>query len=85
MMVQAEHHLFHGDPALQGEARRIEQHQAGPQAQHQMPIGGVSTPPTILQTFFSTVVKLTREAPKVVPMQTDTPLNHDERASPASA
>jgi transposase-like protein len=33
----------------------------------------------------TTVVKLTREAPKVVPMQTDTPLNHDERASTSSA
>jgi transposase-like protein len=32
----------------------------------------------------TTVVKLTREAPKAVPMQRDTPLNHDERASTCS-
>jgi hypothetical protein len=35
--------------------------------------------------FFSTVVKLTREAPKAVLTQKDTPLNHDECASTSSA
>jgi hypothetical protein len=34
-MLQAEHDRFHGHPALQAEARRIEEHQAGQQAQHQ--------------------------------------------------
>jgi hypothetical protein len=35
--------------------------------------------------FFSTVVKLTHEAPKAVPMQPDMPLSHDAFASPYSA
>jgi hypothetical protein len=37
-MLQAEHDRFHGHPALQAEARRIEEHQAGQQAQHQMSV-----------------------------------------------
>ena len=34
-----------------------------------------------LEWLKTTVVKLTREAPKAVPTQPDRPLNHDERAS----
>jgi hypothetical protein len=37
-MLQAEHDRFHGHPALQAEARRGEEHQAGQQAPHQMSV-----------------------------------------------
>ena len=40
-MVQAKHHLFPRHPALQTEARRLEQHQASQQAPYQRPVVGV--------------------------------------------
>jgi len=40
-MLQTEHDLFHRHAALQAESRRVEQHQASQQAQHQMPVVGI--------------------------------------------
>jgi hypothetical protein len=40
-MLQAEDDLFHRHAGLQAEAHRVEQHQAGQQTPHQMPVVGV--------------------------------------------